>query len=223
MTASAKYALPPAVALLAVVWSAAAAAQPAVEGGARSGGQPPRIESADSLDPLSIEGSAGQRAGAPARNTNADEAAAQRGADKSVEDDNRNEEEATDLIDLDALKQRLLEEGSSAQREQEPAPPVPGQKVVLRGLDKMTGALGETEASVGETAKLWRLEIDVKACFSRVEASQSAAGSAFVQIRDTKNGGEEQVFSGWMFAASPALSAMDHPRYDVWVLSCKTS
>lgn len=129
---------------------------------------------------------------------------------------------ASDRIDIDRLERSLLE-GGAVQRELEPAPPVPGVRVVLRGLDKMTGALGEAEARVGETAKLWRLEVDVKACFSRPQASASAAGSAFVKIRDVKPSKSEEVFSGWMFAASPALSAMDHPRYDVWVLSCSTS
>lgn len=103
-----------------------------------------------------------------------------------------------------------------------PPPSVEGTEVVLRGLDKLTGDLSETTAAVGATARLWRLEIDVKACNARPEAGSSDA-SAFLQIRDTKPDPAETVFSGWMFAASPALSAMDHPRYDVWLLSCKIS
>ena len=128
---------------------------------------------------------------------------------------------AFSLDDLDSLGGAGLRPGAPLP-EDEPAPPVPGQRVVLRGVDKLTGDLGEAEAAVGETAVLWRLEIDVRACFARPELGESA-GSAFLQIRDTKPDPAEMVFSGWMFAASPALSAMDHPRYDVWVLSCKTS
>lgn len=103
-----------------------------------------------------------------------------------------------------------------------PAPSVAGVSVVLRGLDKLTGDLSETSAKVGETARLWRLEIDVKACYARPETG-SLDASAFLQIRDTKPDPAETVFSGWMFADSPALSAMDHPRYDVWLLSCTIS
>lgn len=103
-----------------------------------------------------------------------------------------------------------------------PAPSEPGVRVVMRGLDKLTGELGETDADVGGSASLWRLQIDVKSCYRRPEAGSTDA-SAFLQVYDTKYDPPEPVFSGWMFAASPALSAMDHPRYDIWVLSCSNS
>lgn len=189
---------------------------------AQAQGRPPTI---DPLDPFALEDE--PRRSSPTAAPTDQRPSGQPAAADTPQTAGRETEPAPDAgpapVDLEALKRRLLDQGSAPLDEQEPAPPVRGQRVVLRGLDKMTGDLGETEAAVGETASLWRLEIDVKACFSREEASKSAAGSAFLQIRDTKNDGNETVFSGWMFAASPALSAMDHPRYDVWVLSCKTS
>ena len=189
--------------------------------GATAQSRPPTV---DPLDPFAIEGEARPAPTSPQRDQRgAEEPAAQADPEATQQEGEAAAETGPAPVDLDALTRRLLDQGSAPVEEQEPAPPVRGQRVVLRGLDKMTGDLGETEAAVGETASLWRLKIDVKACFSREQASKSAAGSAFLQIHDTKNDGDEMVFSGWMFAASPALSAMDHPRYDVWVLSCKIS
>lgn len=98
----------------------------------------------------------------------------------------------------------------------------PGLRATLRGIDKLTGDLATVEATVGGAVQLWRLDIQVSACFKRAE-TRAPESSVFMQIFDTKYDPAEQIFSGWMFASSPALSAMDHPRYDVWVISCSTS
>ena len=103
---------------------------------------------------------------------------------------------------------------------QEIVPSVPGTRVILRALDKLTGRTQTFEALVGRSVAYERLIIDVRACYARF-ASRSADSSAFLQIYDTKSSPEELSFSGWMFASSPALSAMDHPRFDVWVLRCE--
>ena len=97
-----------------------------------------------------------------------------------------------------------------------------GTAVQLRGLDKLTGRVETIDAVVGQVAMYERLQLDVKACYART-ASRAPESSVFLQILDTKDEPPQVAFSGWMFASSPALSAMDHPRYDVWVLSCKTS
>lgn len=92
---------------------------------------------------------------------------------------------------------------------------------VLRGLDKISGRVSDIPIAVGGSAVYERLTISVDQC--RATADDEAADAfAFVRIADSKANGQE-VFSGWMFASSPALSAMDHQRYDVWVLSCSTS
>lgn len=102
------------------------------------------------------------------------------------------------------------------------APPIPGQRLSLRGLDKLTGEVETFEAPVGERVMFRRMRVEVKACYFRSEA-RAPESSAFLQIYDTKYDPEPLSFSGWMFASSPALSAMDHGRFDIWVLSCSTS
>ncbi|MEL6279666.1 MAG: DUF2155 domain-containing protein [Pseudomonadota bacterium] len=99
---------------------------------------------------------------------------------------------------------------------------VSGDVVVMRGLDKLTGRVETFEAPIGGVVTYERLRIEAKACNRRTE-NRAPDSTAFIQVFDTKYDEEVIAFSGWMFASSPALSAMDHSRYDVWVLSCKTS
>ena len=87
----------------------------------------------------------------------------------------------------------------------------------LRGLDTLNGTTRELDLEVGQTIRYGYLEIAAEAC--RVPRGDPAADAyAFLRIRDLRE--EAPRFSGWMFASSPAVSALDHPRYDVWVLSC---
>jgi hypothetical protein len=87
----------------------------------------------------------------------------------------------------------------------------------LRGLDTLNGTSSDIEMRVGETTRFGHLEITAEAC--RVPADDPAGDAyAFLKIRDIRE--EADRFSGWMFASSPALSALDHPRYDVWVVGC---
>jgi len=92
----------------------------------------------------------------------------------------------------------------------------------LRQLDKMTGATRTFEVGAGETREGERLSIRLAAC--RAPEDNAVHGTkAFLKIWDRKYDRAEPDFSGWMFAESPALSALDHPRFDVWVISCTTS
>lgn len=90
----------------------------------------------------------------------------------------------------------------------------------LRGLDTLDGVTETMTLKVGETIRFGALEITLEACRAPREDPASDA-YAFLRIRDVRE--EAPRFSGWMFASSPALSALDHPRYDVWVLSCSNS
>ena len=91
----------------------------------------------------------------------------------------------------------------------------------LRQLDKMTGTIVTFELEVGETRDVARLRVKLDAC--RAPDDNDRHGTmAFLHIWDTKNADAEPAFTGWMFAESPALSALDHPRYDLWVISCTT-
>lgn len=92
---------------------------------------------------------------------------------------------------------------------------------MLRGLDKISGLVTDIRAEVGVSATYERLTITVTEC-REPPADEPSDAFALMEISDSKLDGAT-VFSGWMFASSPALSAMDHQRYDVWVLSCTIS
>lgn len=89
---------------------------------------------------------------------------------------------------------------------------------VLRGLDTANGQIQDIEIAVGATARFERLEITLRECRYPSENPASDA-FAYVILRDIREA--KPRFEGWMIAASPALSALDHPRYDVWVLRCQ--
>ena len=93
-----------------------------------------------------------------------------------------------------------------------------GTGVVLRGLDKANGDVVDMALANGETAKLGRLSVELQECrYPRGAASESFA---YLTVHDASV--QEPIFEGWMIASSPALNALEHPRYDVWVLRCKT-
>lgn len=99
--------------------------------------------------------------------------------------------------------------------------------VRLRELDKMTGRTETVDLPVGETHQLGRLKIAVEDCRSP-ETNDPHGTFAFLKVWDVRStdegeSAEEEAFSGWMFAQSPSLSALDHPRYDLWVISCTMS
>ncbi len=88
---------------------------------------------------------------------------------------------------------------------------------VIRWLDKLTGQTGNVELQRGQSATNGRLTIQLDAC--RYPADNPAAeAEAHLTILDANS--PDPVFAGWMLASSPALSALEHPRYDVWVLRC---
>jgi hypothetical protein len=92
---------------------------------------------------------------------------------------------------------------------------------VLGALDKITGRVSELPVPVGDRTDFFRLRIDVMSCQERV-AAQQLEQAAFLIITETPLEGEPtRVFSGWMFASSPSVSAMDHPIYDVWLVRCE--
>lgn len=94
-----------------------------------------------------------------------------------------------------------------------------GTGAVLRGLDKIDGTVTDMNLPNGATASLGELQITLGDCRYPEE---DIAGDAFawLTIRDTRD--DDALFAGWMVASSPALNALEHRRYDVWVLRCKT-
>ncbi|WP_252181329.1 DUF2155 domain-containing protein [Azospirillum sp. B4] len=92
---------------------------------------------------------------------------------------------------------------------------------VLGGLDKVTGRVSTVEIPVGQSGRFGQLTVAARACrkTTPIEEPESAA---FLDIVEAKpDDPAAKVFTGWMFASSPALSAMEDPVYDVWVVDCK--
>jgi hypothetical protein len=95
--------------------------------------------------------------------------------------------------------------------------------VVLRGLDKMTGRPTNIFAPVGVPVDFATLTITTRYCYS-TPPSEPPETTAFVEIVDhPADQPPRSVFSGWMHASSPSLNGLQHPLYDVWVISCKTN
>jgi hypothetical protein len=105
-----------------------------------------------------------------------------------------------------------------------PAPLPPGTMIdqpvaVLQALDKITARVRRLPVHVGQVGTFGTLSIVVDAC-RKAPPEDSPESAAFLKITDGKSEPPQPVFSGWMFASSPALSAMDHPVYDISVVDC---
>ncbi len=118
-----------------------------------------------------------------------------------------------------ALEEALGETLEDAGQQAAPEKVAQGTGAILRGLDKVDGNIMDMTLPDGETTEMGRLSVELQEC--RYPADDSAADAyALMTIRDTAS--SKVLFSGWMLASSPALNALEHPRYDVWVIRCKT-
>jgi hypothetical protein len=96
-------------------------------------------------------------------------------------------------------------------------------KALMQGLDKVSGRIVSFEAPVGTSVHFGTLEMIVRTCRKR-PPEEPPESAAFVDIWEIKSGEPATgLFRGWMFASSPALSALEHPVYDVWVVGCDES
>ncbi len=89
----------------------------------------------------------------------------------------------------------------------------------LRVLDKTTGQVTDLTLATGETQKVGPLSVTLGDCRYPTD---NPAGNAYAEMTIYYRDGADPVFQGWMIASAPALNAMEHPRYDVWVLRCIT-
>ena len=90
---------------------------------------------------------------------------------------------------------------------------------MLRAMDKVSGDVVDFDLTPGQTKQLGRIQVTLGECRY---PSDNPTGNAFAWLVIRNAGVESPSFTGWMVAASPALNALDHPRYDVWVLRCIT-
>lgn len=101
-----------------------------------------------------------------------------------------------------------------------PAAAAPKNTAVLQGLDKVTARVETFDAQLNRPVKFGSMEITLRHC-DRTPPEEPPESAAFLEIEEKREGDEaKELFSGWMFASSPALSALQHPVYDVWVLEC---
>ncbi len=102
-------------------------------------------------------------------------------------------------------------------------PAVAEDVAVLQGLDKVTARISTIRAPVGLTVSFGSLEIIARTCVKR-PPEEPPESAAFLEIMDAKQGeAPVRIFTGWMFASSPALSALEHPVYDISVVDCTNS
>lgn len=98
-----------------------------------------------------------------------------------------------------------------------------GLIVALRAANKVTGLTQDILVETGMPRRFGGIEISAFSC-TKAPPVDLPESTAFLQIDELTSEGERaRLFSGWMFASSPALNALEHPVYDVWVTDCKTS
>jgi hypothetical protein len=104
---------------------------------------------------------------------------------------------------------------------QPPAAKIVNPKAVFSGLDKITGRITSFDAAIGETVQFGALQVTPRVCYTR-PPTETPLTDGFVEVDEVTLQGEvRRIFTGWMFAASPGLHAVEHPIYDVWLTDCK--
>lgn len=135
--------------------------------------------------------------------------------------------------------QRPARGAPQQQQQQPPPPPVeaavpsdevatqpPGNKVpnptgVFAGLDKITGRITSFDVAIDETVQFGALQVTLRACYTR-PPTETPHTDAFIEVDEVTLQGEiRRIYTGWMFAASPGLHAVEHPIYDIWLTDCK--
>src|SRR5690349_20461598 len=92
---------------------------------------------------------------------------------------------------------------------------------IFSGLDKITGRIISFDVAINETVQFGALQVTPRICYSR-PPTETPNTDAFVEVDEVTLQGEiKRIFTGWMFAASPGLHAVEHPIYDVWLTDCK--
>src|SRR5262249_55481372 len=102
-----------------------------------------------------------------------------------------------------------------------PTQKIPNNSAMVAGPDKTTGPILALDAAIGETVQFGALQVTPRVCYTRPPTETSNI-DAFIEVDEvTLQGDVKRIFTGWMFAASPGLHAVEHPIYDVWLTDCK--
>jgi hypothetical protein len=91
---------------------------------------------------------------------------------------------------------------------------------LFAGLDKITGTITTFDVAIDETKRFGSLVVRPRVCYSRPPEEEPKTTS-FVEVEEIGlNQEKRRIFTGWMFAESPGLNAVEHPVYDVWLTAC---
>ena len=97
---------------------------------------------------------------------------------------------------------------------------ITNQVAIFAALDKVTARISTLEIRLNETKQFGSLKVTPRACYSRA-ATEPPRTSTFVEVDEVAlDGRENRIFTGWMFAESPGLNAVEHPVFDVWLTRC---
>lgn len=99
---------------------------------------------------------------------------------------------------------------------------IKNQVAVFAALDKVTARISRLEVKLGETATFGSIMVTPRVCYSR-PPTETPKTTAFVEVEEIKlDASRQKVFTGWMYAQSPGLHAVEHPVFDIWLTNCKT-
>lgn len=118
------------------------------------------------------------------------------------------------LLGLGIVVSGLIATPASAEK-------IPNNVAVFSGLDKITGRIIQFDVYIDETVQFGALQVTPRVCYTRPETERQQV-SGFVEVDEiTLERKVRRIFTGWMFAASPGLNAVEHGVYDVWLAGCK--
>ncbi|RCL01881.1 MAG: hypothetical protein JSC188_000497 [Candidatus Tokpelaia sp. JSC188] len=89
------------------------------------------------------------------------------------------------------------------------------------GLDKITGRMVTFDIYINETYQFGTLKVTPRVCYTSSK-DEAARVDGFVEVNEiTLDQKIQRIFTGWVFADSPGLNAVEHPIYDIWLKNCK--
>ncbi|MGD9785127.1 MAG: DUF2155 domain-containing protein [Hyphomicrobiaceae bacterium] len=118
------------------------------------------------------------------------------------------------LATLTPLAVLLLVSSAHAER-------IQNKVAVFAALDKVTARISKLEVPLGQTVEFGSLKVTPRTCLSSPPTDLPKT-TTFVEVDEQElEGAQKRIFTGWMFAESPALNAVEHPVFDIWLTGCK--
>jgi len=139
--------------------------------------------------------------------------ASESGDDESVPDEKTPADASPKLQKQEKVKKEKQQPDDEKQIESNVA--------ILQGLNKVIGRVSTFEAPLGTLSNFENLEIIVRKCW-KSSPDERPENAALLEIREIRSGeAPRQIFLGWMLSSSPGLSSLEHPVYDITVISCE--